>query len=796
MLSTRWRKILRDLWGNKTRTLLVVLSIAVGVFAVGMIAGSQVIFTRELNQSWMAVNPYDAQIFAAPFDDELLGTVRNMPEVEDADGRRSFAVRFKTDPQDDQWRNLQIYTVADYDDIRVLEILPEYGAWPPPDQEILIERASLEWMGVQVGDLLTVETPSGKEREVPVAGVVHDVNSMAASWTGWPAGYVSPDSLAWFGISPGFDELNIIVAGASKDEPLISEVAEQVRDKVERTGRTVYGVWIPPAGRHPADEVVQPIIVLLGALGFLALLVSGFLVFNTLQALLAQQIRQIGIMKAVGARASQIMGLYYGMVLFYGLLSLTIAVPLGALAGNAMTSFMAGLINFDITSFQIPPRVFAIEVAVGLVVPFLAALYPVVSAVRTTAARAMSDYGLSESAFGQGWLDRLLERVRGMSRPMLLSLRNTFRRKGRLVLTLITLTLGGAIFIAVFSVRASLMVSLDDWLDYVDFDALVGFRRPYRTEQLERDALRVPGVVAAEGWRFGNARRIRADGTESDDIYLRATPPDSDLVHPTLAQGRWLLPEDDNAVVVNTYLLKDEPDVAVGDDIVLQIGEDELTWRVVGIMSATPPVPMAYVNLPYFTQVTGGVGRAGVLFVVSDVHDAATQSQLALALEERFERLGYQVNWTQTSHTERAQAEAQFNVLVMFLLIMAVLLAIVGAIGLMGTMSLNVLERTREIGVMRAIGASDGAVLQIVIVEGILIGTLSWLIGALLALPLSRALSNMVGQAIMEANLSYTFSIQGVWLWLALVVVLSALASFVPARNASRVTVRDVLAYE
>jgi len=796
MLSPRWRKILRDLWGNKTRTVLVVLSIAVGVFAVGMIAGSQVIFTRELNQSWMAVNPYDAQVFAALFDDELLGMVRNMPEVEEADGRRSFTVRFKADPEDAQWRNLQIYTVADYDDIRVLKVQPEYGAWPPPDHEILIERASLEWMGVQVGDVLAVEVPNGKLRELRVAGVIHDVNSMSAAWTGWPAGYISPDSLEWFGLSQGFDELNIIVAGASKDEQLITEVAEQVRDKVERTGRTVYGVWIPPPGRHPADEVVQPIIVLLGALGFLALLVSGFLVFNTLQALLAQQIRQIGIMKAVGARANQIMGLYYGMVLFYGLLSLAISVPLGAIAGNAMTSFMAGLINFDITSFEIPLRVFAIEVAVGLVVPFLAALYPVVSAVRTTAARAMSDYGLSESAFGQGLLDRILERVRGLSRPMLLSLRNTFRRKGRLVLTLITLTLGGAIFIAVFSVRASLLDSLDDWFDYVDYDVLVGFRRAYRTDQLESEALRVPGVVAAEGWRFGNARRIRADGTESGDIWLRAPRPDSDLVHPTLADGRWLLPEDENAVVVNTYLLKDEPDVGVGDDIVLKIGEDELTWRVVGILSATPPAPMAYVNLPYFTQVTGGVGRSGVVFVVSKEHDVATQSRLALALEERFERLGYQVNWTQTSHTERAQAESQFNVLVMFLLIMAVLLAVVGAIGLMGTMSLNVLERTREIGVMRAIGASDGAVLQIVIVEGILIGTLSWFIGALFALPLSRALSNMVGEAIMEANLSYTFSTSGVWLWLALVVVLSAMASFFPARNASRVTVRDVLAYE
>jgi putative ABC transport system permease protein len=236
--------------------------------------------------------------------------------------------------------------------------------------------------------------------------------------------------------------------------------------------------------------------------------------------------------------------------------------------------------------------------------------------------------------------------------------------------------------------------------------------------------------------------------------------------------------------------------LAVGDDIVLKIGDDELAWRVVGILAATPPAPMTYVNLPYFAQVTGGVGRAGVLFVISEAHDAATQSRLALALEEHFESLGYQVYWTETSHTERSQAESRFNVLVMFLLIMAVLLAVVGAIGLMGTMSLNVLERTREIGVMRAIGASDGAVLQIVIVEGILIGTLSWLIGTLLALPLSQALSSMVGEAIMEANLSYTFSIPGVWLWLALVVVLSALASFIPARNASRVTVRDVLAYE
>jgi putative ABC transport system permease protein len=808
MLSPRWRKVLRDLWGNKTRTLLVILSIGVGVFAVGMIAGSQVVFSRELNDSWASVNPASASLFTGFFDDELLWTVRNMPQVQEADARHNVYLRFKVgaaesqgpgaQPEDDssRWRGLQLYAYPDYDDIRIFQIRSESGAWPPPDREVLIERSSLEWMGVQVGDLITVETPSGKLRELRVAGIVHDSTQMSASWTGSAAGYISPDTLDWFGLSRDFDELNIIVAGNTQDKEYITEVAKEVRDRVERSGRTVYYTWIPTPGKHPADEVVQPVILLMGALGFLALLVSGFLVFNTLQALLAQQTRQIGIMKAVGARFKQIIGLYYSMVLVYGLLSLALAIPLGALAGNAMTNYMANLINFDITSYEIPPRVFALEVGVGLLVPLLAALYPIVSAVRTSAREAMSDYGLSTTEFGRGLLDRVLERVRGLSRPMLLSLRNTFRRKGRLVLTLITLTLGGAIFIAVFSVRASLLQTLDDMFNYVKFDVYVVFRQAYRTDQVEREALQVPGVVAAEGWRFGSPRRLRPDDTESETIYLRATRADSELVQPTIVAGRWLLPDDENAVIVNTFMLKDEPDIQVGSDIVFTFDGDETTWRVVGIMKGTPPVPMAYVNLDYFTQVMGGVGRSGVVFIQTDRHDAAFQSQMEKDLEAHYESLGLNVNSTMTSATERAQAESQFNVLVAFLLVMAILLAIVGAIGLMGTMSLNVLERTREIGVMRAIGASDGAVLQIVIVEGIVIGLLSWLIGTAAAFPLSKLLSDMVGESIMKATLSYTFSTGGTVMWLGVVVILSALASFWPARNASRVTVREVLAYE
>jgi putative ABC transport system permease protein len=136
------------------------------------------------------------------------------------------------------------------------------------------------------------------------------------------------------------------------------------------------------------------------------------------------------------------------------------------------------------------------------------------------------------------------------------------------------------------------------------------------------------------------------------------------------------------------------------------------------------------------------------------------------------------------------------NILVYFLLFMAVLIALVGGIGLMGMMSMNVLERTRELGVMRSIGASNGEVLRMVIVEGLLIGIISWLFGMLLAVPLAQMMDYAVGIAFLTLPLPFVFSMQGVLVWLVIVLVLSGLASILPALHAVRLTVHDALAYE
>ena len=161
--------------------------------------------------------------------------------------------------------------------------------------------------------------------------------------------------------------------------------------------------------------------------GALSLLLSGFLVVNTISALLTQQMRQIGVMKAIGANTTQLVGMYLATVLIYGLLALAIAVPLGGAGAYGFTRYLAQLINFDVLDYTTPPRVLALEVGAGLIVPLLAALWPVLNGARVSVREAISSYGLGKGRFGRSRIDRSLEHVRFLSRPLLLSLRNTFR---------------------------------------------------------------------------------------------------------------------------------------------------------------------------------------------------------------------------------------------------------------------------------------------------------------------------------------------------------------------------------
>lgn len=793
-LEPRWQKVVRDIVSNKTRTILVVLSIAVGIAALGMVTGSHVVMSHDLPTAYARINPMHGIIGLSGFDENLVHSIARMPEVAEAEGKSRVGVQVNVGP--DQWQDMRIFALGDFDNIRINKLRSMEGVWPPPKRTILVERASLAVMNAQIGDTIVLKVRDGEEKAVQIAGLVHDLTEISADFTGLPFAYMSLDTLEWLGYGRDFGRLYLTVAEDASNRTHIQNVVDKVQKRLERAGYTVYWNWVPEPGKHEMEQFLTPMLLIFGVLGVLSLLLSCFLVVNIISAILAQQTRQIGVMKTIGARRGQIVRMYLLTTLGFSLLALLIAIPLGWLGQRANTNFMSDLMNFDVITTGVPPQVLALEIGIGLVVPLLAALYPILRGTQISVREAISEYGLGKGHFGENWIDRVLEQIHGLSRPMLISLRNTFRRKGRLLLTLTTLTLASAIFIAVFSVRASLLLTLDDALSYWNYDISLNLNRAYRVDYVEREALTVPGVAAAESWGFWGTRRIRDDGTNSNDLLLIAPQPNSQMIDPVLLAGRWLLPDDENAVVINTDVTKDEPDLTVGSTLVVDIEGREESWTVVGIVRGVLSGPFLYVNYPYFAKVTRTVGRAGTLQIITAEHDAVAQEQVARELDQHFAARGITVNSAETTSQTREQVITQFNVIIIILSVMALLLAVVGGLGLMGTMSINVLERRREIGVMRAIGAGNASILAIVVVEGVIIGALSWLLGTALAVPMSRALSEAVGVGFIQAALSYRFSTGGAGGWLAVILCIAAIASLLPARSASQITVREVLAYE
>lgn len=816
MLSTRWRKVVRELWENRTRTLLVVASIAVGIFAVGTVQHLRTVILSEMQSIYARSNAEHATIFMPGADEALLDAVRREPDVVAAEGRGSLAVKVEVAP--DVWETLSLTVIDDFEAITInrieplysLDGRPDFGAarthWPT-DDEVLLERSSLEASGVLpegigVGDMLRIETPDGRYRNLIVSGAAYDANAFPANFTGTGTGYVTRDTAIALGGSRDYSRVLLRVDGTPeqlRDEAYITQVAERVRDKIERGGYTVQRIRVPTPGEIPLQDLFDSLALLLTPLGILALALSSFLVINTISALMAQQVRQIGVMKAIGARRPQIIVLYLGAVLFYSVGALLVAVPLTVLVGGTIAVFLGGFINIDFPRWALPLNVLILEVVVGILVPLVAAIYPVLKGTAVTVREAISDYGTSGGDAQEGWLTRLLSSLQGMSRPLRLSLRNTFRRKGRLALTLITLTLGGMIFMTVGSVRASLDELINTGLEYYQFDIQIEMDRPYRTPQIEQVARQMSQLGLIESWDSSQAVRIRDDGSEGDPLTLTALPAESQMVQPTLIAGRWLLPEDQNALVVSQTVLGSEPELQVGDTITLEIGDKQSKWVIVGIaqvLGGPPNVIPIYANAPYYARVANSVGRATSLQAKLAPGATITQDEAVAELSERLEAAGYGVASTFTIATLRRFTGSFFDIIVYLLLTMGILIAAVGALGLMGTMSTNVLERTREIGVMRAIGASDWDVQQVVLVEGVFIGWISWIFGALLAFPTGALLATTVGAVLFQAELPYTFSSSGLFTWFFIVTILAAVASFLPAWNASRLTVREVLAYQ
>jgi putative ABC transport system permease protein len=798
MLYTRWRKVWTDLWSNKTRTFLMILTILVGVFSVGLVNNMGRMMNHDMDADYLSANPSEARIYAYPLTEDWVNALNKAPGVGEVEGRT--LLNAKWNKTEDQVINIQFETVQSISAQRVNRLKPAdltTGTFPELGPRDVVFDRSANTLGLKPGDLLEIELSDGGKRQLRFTGYVHDVTTFPFAMSNGVSAYILPKTAEWLGATPGvYNELLVSVADNITDRAHVADVVKTITNRFEKTNISLNGINIFNPGHHFAWEIVQGVVFIMDLFGWMTVVLSSFLIVNTIVALMSQHTRQIGIMKAIGADAKQIFPMYLVMILSFGALAFVISAPLSFWASGGFLQFMAVFLNFDLTSSVMYADVVLLQAAVALLTPLLAAAIPMINGLRMSVREALSTYGLGGSA--QKPAAGQESRLAFIARPVLVSLRNAFRRKARVVLTITTLILAGAIFIGVFNLWASFDQAMQEVQGYFLADVNVSLNNAYHFEKLKKLAMSVPGVQGAEGWLVYGGKILSPDGEKEDGIAFVAPPSDSTLIKPSMVAGRWLQPGDKNVIVVGNHLLKIRPDLKIGDWVTIKVDGKKTQWQIIGTyrMPGNNSTPLLYTNYEYFSRQVGMPGQIYELRVITAGHEAISQNTVSAELQKLLKQNKIGVSSIQTAAQWYQSQKSQTDVLVYMMLIMAGLIAVVGGLGLTSTMSLNVMERTREIGVMRAIGAADGDIQKIVITEGLVIGLLSWAVGVILSLPITYVLDYGVGVAVFQGPLTVMLNWTGSLVWLACSLIIATIASAVPARHASQLTVRDTLVYE
>lgn len=796
-MATLWRKVLADFWANKTRTFLMVLTITLGVFSVGFVGNVGAMMNRDMDADFNSSSPSHARIYAEPLDEDWVRSLRKVPGVQDVEGRTQVTAQLVK--ADGEKVAIQFDAPKSFKTMRLNTLKPVNaldGVIPVPERKEVVFDSSAAQLGYQPGDVVEIELANGDKRELTFKGYVHDVTSFPYGMSGAVMAYVTPDTAEWLGGPDYYNELLISVSENPTDAQHVTDVAHVITERFKKSNEL--GGWqvsMFNPGHHFGWQVTQGVIFILSSLGWMTVILSAFLIVNTIVALMSQHVRQIGIMKAIGGGAGQIFSMYLALLLAFGLLALAISIPLAGWAAYQTGAFTATFLNYNLGPLLYDPGTVSMQVVLAFMVPLVAALAPLLNSLRIPVREALSNYGIgnvsSKSTQETIHLDFF-------PRPVLVSLRNAVRKKARLSLTLSALVLGGAVFIAVFNLWRTFDQTMQDVQGYFLADINFSFTGPHPFDQVKSIALKDPGVVGVEGWMSANAEILSADGKSSSEIVFMAPPSDSTLIQPILTDGRWLTPLDKNAVVIGNHLLKIRPDLKVGDWITVKLQNEKKQWEIIGIyrLPGNTSPPLIYTNYEYLSQLLHQTNKVYSLRVITSQHDAGTQKYISNELEDAFRHKNIPVGYIQQGAVWMQQQKSQTDILVYFMLVMAILIATVGGLGLMGMMSINVMERTREIGVMRAIGAADLDIQWIVLAEGLAVGLASWIMAALLSVPITYLLDYGVGLSIFQAPLGVLFNWNGSLAWLIGILLVAALASAIPAWRASRLTVRDTLVYE
>jgi putative ABC transport system permease protein len=789
-MKTSLKKSIRDLISYPKKTMLVIFALALGIWGVGTVLVSYVILSNDLNQNYQNTVPSNITFHSQNFNLLNLDEFKKDSRIQSAEFRDFSLHRIEVRPN--VWIPLWLFGIEDFNKISTAKIFHQTGANVPKPGTILIERDGIIISNIRIDSIPRVRI-ANKILKLPVSGICFDPGQAPATQDAFIYAYTDKITYQQITGLPVNQRL-IVRLNNVQSKHDVETISNTLIAEMKSKGIEIQSIDIPPFNQHPHQWQLNTLLYLIGAIGFLAFIMGAVLVSQLMRSIMTNQIRQIGILKSIGATRFQILRMYFFMLMAIGIVSGIIAIPLAISTGKVFSYFVAGKLNFNILTLIIPIKVYLYLISASILLPVLLSFSMLLKGTAISVNNALTEYGISQrmTTFQFSFLKQ-----RWLSYSMQLAFRNSLRNTKRLTVTILTMALGVAIFNTGFNVRQSLWELLSGLKNEMRYDVAVALNKPLSKEEALKQFKNLDNVKEVEMWVGGRGEIQSKIISTNNGAGIVAVPKSTELLKLKIRSGRWLAASNDFEIVLNQQAWELYKNPSIGSFVNLTIRNKQIKARLVGIAEQFEK-PKIYADIQHYDSLFNPEHKINTLIFAAENNDFNNVVDLKKSIEKAIAPSDLDVLYVM-SQAERVKiVYDHLNIILSTIVLLSFLVLIVSSVGMASATGINIWERAREIGVMRAVGATPKIIYNLLVSEGMIISVLSILLGLLLAYPLSKIAAIFFGNLMLGkgSNLQYAFSSLGFGITVIVTIIFGWLASRFPAKSAIDISTREALSYE
>lgn len=792
-MSIGFKKALRDIMQYKGRALMSLIGILIGAAAFGSVLSAYSILNREMNSNFMDTNPAFIVIYASNLDDKAIGLITQSHNDLDVDFRKTVQARIGRG--DSTYGTIYLRAVQDFKNQKVDTFTLENGRFPSIEPEMVIERDCLKILrNIKTGvdENVHIKLPGGMEKDMVLSGKVHAPGLAPASMENYSYAFLSLDSLRSLGYKGWFDEIRIVSHENRFDRDSMKILSQDIAKMLENNGYAITKIDVPVPGKHPHADQLSSLLFLLQAFAVISLLAACLIIINLINFIMSRQIKQIAIMKAVGADTVNIAAPFVLYVLIISIAAIILSFPLSISVGNGYSNFAAGILNFNISSYAIPHWVLLLQIIVGILLPLTAAAYPI--------------YKSSSISVKDGLFERVGNTVSTQKKRLCLnnllpsinsrisiSINNLLRKKSRTSLAILALLAGGVLYMTSQNIIASIDQTIAATAKNLKWDYDIVLWGNYQEKNLKEVLGAIDGLDGYEVWN-GNTILLTDGSMDSVNCPVRIMPENSKMISSSIAR-RLDDASGKNVVIVNNGITKEEKWIKPGMTLQASINQRKAQVEVLETVKEVPPMPMVYMSLNTYERLFDGKSRQ-IIFAHAKTRNILEQRNITRDIESKFGSANVEIAENWNVYVLRKAFADHLVIIITFLAAISILAVVVGGLSIGTAIGINVSERKRELGILRAAGANRHQIILMILTEVLIMGIISWSIAVILSYPVSQWVGNYFGQIFLGSNLQTSFSLSGSIQWLVISSVVSFTAGILPAWRISSAPLKEMLAYE